>query len=158
MRSTASLRTPRHAPLLALPVDPQVLQRLFEAAHAAPSVGLSQPWRLVRITRPELRQRIYTWCRRSGCVLLTRSENAVGSFLRLKVEGVLECGELLVVAVRDGGDTESSAGAHCRRWTWHDGLRHTESMACCARRRAGHGVVSMFDPQALAGSWAFHRT
>jgi len=30
-------------------LDEAVLQRLLEAAHAAPSVGLMQPWRFVRI-------------------------------------------------------------------------------------------------------------
>ena len=31
-------------------VDADVLARLLAAAHAAPSVGLMQPWRFVRIT------------------------------------------------------------------------------------------------------------
>ena len=30
------------------------LQRLLQAAHCAPSVGLMQPWRFIRITQPTL--------------------------------------------------------------------------------------------------------
>ncbi|MCP5015378.1 MAG: hypothetical protein GY938_08845 [Ketobacter sp.] len=30
-------------------VEPAVLQRILEAAHMAPSVGLMQPWRFIRI-------------------------------------------------------------------------------------------------------------
>jgi cob(II)yrinic acid a,c-diamide reductase (EC 1.16.8.1) len=35
------------------PVDSATLLRLLGAAHQAPSVGLMQPWRFIRITRPE---------------------------------------------------------------------------------------------------------
>src|SRR5689334_20063374 len=40
-------------------VDEQVLARLLQAAHAAPSVGLMQPWRFIRITDDSLRRRIH---------------------------------------------------------------------------------------------------
>jgi 5,6-dimethylbenzimidazole synthase len=36
------------------PVDPAVLKRLLAAAHQAPSVGLMQPWRFIRITDSKL--------------------------------------------------------------------------------------------------------
>ena len=39
-------------------VEPDVLMRVLQAAHHAPSVGLMQPWRFVRITDAGLRQRI----------------------------------------------------------------------------------------------------
>lgn len=39
-------------------VAPELLSRLLIAAHQAPSVGLMQPWRFVRITRAELRTAI----------------------------------------------------------------------------------------------------
>ena len=39
-------------------VAPELLARLLEAAHQAPSVGLMQPWRFIRITQRDLRQRI----------------------------------------------------------------------------------------------------
>ena len=39
-------------------VPPEVLARLLEAAHHAPSVGLMQPWRFIRISDRALRGRI----------------------------------------------------------------------------------------------------
>lgn len=40
------------------PIDDAVLDRLLQAAHAAPSVGLSQPWNFLLIRSPDQRARI----------------------------------------------------------------------------------------------------
>ena len=40
-------------------ISEDVLVRLLQAAHAAPSVGLMQPWRFIRITDPALRRDIH---------------------------------------------------------------------------------------------------
>ena len=37
-------------------VSDDVLARLLQAAHAAPNVGLMQPWRFIRITDGQLRR------------------------------------------------------------------------------------------------------
>lgn len=50
-------RDMRH--FLPSPVLPQVLQKILQAAHHAPSVGLMQPWRFIRITNNQLRQAIH---------------------------------------------------------------------------------------------------
>ena len=47
-------------------VAPELLSRLLEAAHQAPSVGLMQPWRFIRITDRELRGKIQGLWKRSG--------------------------------------------------------------------------------------------
>ena len=39
-------------------VAPELLRRLLEAAHQAPSVGLMQPWRFIRISDRALRRQI----------------------------------------------------------------------------------------------------
>jgi 5,6-dimethylbenzimidazole synthase len=76
-----------------------VLARLLAAAHAAPSVGLMQPWRFVRITDAGLRTRLHALVdeerRLTADALGARSDE----FLALKVEGILDCAELLVVAL-----------------------------------------------------------
>lgn len=85
-------------------VDEQVLARLLAAAHAAPSVGLMQPWRFIRITDAALRRRIHALVEqerpRTAAALGERAQE----FLALKVEGILECAELLVVALGDDRD------------------------------------------------------
>ena len=97
-------RDMRH--FLPLSIEPQILQRLLEAAHAAPSVGLSQPWRIIRITHLELRRQIYGLVQQERLRTADALNQRKDEFLRLKVEGILECGELLVVGVCDGGSTE----------------------------------------------------
>ena len=134
-----------------LPVDPQTLRRLLDAAHAAPSVGLSQPWRFIRITRPPLRRQIHELVQqerqRTAEALKERGEE----FLRLKIDGVLECGELLVVAVRDGGDREVFGRRTLPEMDIASAACAIQNLWLAARAEGlGMGWVSIFDPQALA--------
>jgi 5,6-dimethylbenzimidazole synthase len=86
-------------------VPEDVLARLLHAAHSAPSVGLMQPWRFIRITDPGLRTRIHAIVDEERL----RTAEALGpradEFLALKVEGILECAELFVVALCEGRQT-----------------------------------------------------
>ena len=132
-------------------VAPELLARLLQAAHQAPSVGLMQPWRFIRITRPELRESIHALVEAER----VRTAEALGersdAFMRLKVEGIRDCAELLVAALMDG------RGAHVfgRRTLPQMDLA---SLACAlqnlwlAARAEGLGMgwVSLFDPVALA--------
>ena len=132
-------------------VSPEVLARLLEAAHQAPSVGLMQPWRFIRITRPALREAIHGLVEeergRTAEALGERSDE----FMRLKVEGIRDCAELLVVALMDGRE----AHVFGRRTLPEMDLA---SLSCAiqnfwlAARAEGLGMgwVSLFEPQALA--------
>jgi 5,6-dimethylbenzimidazole synthase len=132
-------------------VAPEVLARLLEAAHQAPSVGLMQPWRFIRITRLALREAIHGLVEeergRTAEALGERSDE----FMRLKVEGIRDCAELLVVALMDGRE----AHVFGRRTLPEMDLA---SLACAiqnlwlAARAEGLGMgwVSLFEPQALA--------
>jgi len=132
-------------------VDPQTLRRLLDAAHAAPSVGLSQPWRFIRITHAQLRQQIHELVQqerqRTAAALGERGEE----FLRLKIDGVLECGELLVVAVRDGGEREVFGRRTLPEMDIASAACAIQNLWLAARAEGlGMGWVSIFDPQALA--------
>ncbi|HEX5844226.1 MAG TPA: 5,6-dimethylbenzimidazole synthase [Pseudomonas sp.] len=132
-------------------VAPELLGRLLEAAHQAPSVGLMQPWRFIRITRPALREAIHALVEEERA----RTAEALGErsdeFMRLKVEGIRDCAELLVVALMDGRE----AHVFGRRTLPEMDLA---SLACAiqnlwlAARAEGLGMgwVSLFEPQALA--------
>lgn len=132
-------------------VTPELLARLLEAAHQAPSVGLMQPWRFIRITRPALREAIHGLVEEER----TRTAEALGErsdeFMRLKVEGIRDCAELLVVALMEGRE----AHVFGRRTLPEMDLA---SLACAiqnlwlAARAEGLGMgwVSLFEPQALA--------
>ncbi len=73
------------------PVPSEVLGRILGAAHAAPSVGLSQPWDfvLVRDVRTRTAFRDHVQVERE--IFASRlDEERAGTFSRIKVEGVLE--------------------------------------------------------------------
>lgn len=131
-------------------VAPELLARLLEAAHQAPSVGLMQPWRFIRVTSRELRQSIHRLVEEER----VRTAEALGErsdeFMRLKVEGVLDCAEVLVAALMDGRE----AHVFGRRTLPNMDLA---SLSCAiqnlwlASRAEGLGMgwVSLFDPAAL---------
>src|SRR5580700_10279058 len=84
-RVMAMRRDMRH--FLRDPLDDELLSRLLGAAHMAPSVGLMQPWRFIRVRAPRLRASIHALVEsermRTAQVLAEREDE----FMRLKVEG-----------------------------------------------------------------------
>ena len=134
-----------------LPVEPDVLRRLLDAAHAAPSVGLSQPWRFIRITRPELRRQIHEMVQQERARTAAALKERGDEFLKLKIDGVLECGELLVVAVRDGGTQEVFGRRTLPEMDVASSACAIQNLWLAARAEGlGMGWVSIFDPRALA--------
>lgn len=132
-------------------VAPELLGRLLAAAHQAPSVGLMQPWRFIRISQRELRVRIQALVEEER----VRTAEALGersdAFMKLKVEGISDCAEVLVAALMDNRESHIFG----RRTLPEMDLA---SLACAiqnlwlAARAEGLGLgwVSLFDPQALA--------
>jgi 5,6-dimethylbenzimidazole synthase len=147
-RAIAGRRDMRH--FLDRPVAPEVLERLLQAAHQAPSVGLMQPWRFIRITDRQLRRDIHALVdaeRRATAQALGEREQ---EFMRLKVEGILECGELLIAALMDRRESHIFG----RRTLPQMDLA---SVACAIQNLwlaayaegLGLGWVSLFEPDAL---------
>ncbi|WP_321902612.1 5,6-dimethylbenzimidazole synthase [Paraburkholderia tropica] len=83
------------------PVDRATLTRLLDAAHHAPSVGFMQPWRIVRITDAAVRAQLQDAVERERLATADALGKRREEFMKLKVEGMRECGELLVVALMD---------------------------------------------------------
>jgi 5,6-dimethylbenzimidazole synthase len=95
------------------PVDPTVLRRLLEAAHAAPSVGLSQPWDFVVVTDPDLRRDFYKHVEseRSTFAATLEGERAE-TFAGIKIDGVLEASLSVVVTYDSGRGSPNVLGRH----------------------------------------------
>ncbi|GAB3338351.1 5,6-dimethylbenzimidazole synthase [Marilutibacter aestuarii] len=83
-------------------VDPAVLARLLDAAHHAPSVGYMQPWRVVRVTSSRTREALRGIVERERLATADALGERREDFMKLKVEGMRDCGELLVMALMDG--------------------------------------------------------
>ncbi len=132
-------------------VDESVLARLLAAAHQAPSVGLMQPWRIVRVTDGALRQALHDHVelerRRTAEAMGERAEE----FMRLKVQGILDCAEVLVVALGDGRERHVFG----RRTMPHMDLASVscaiQNLWLAARAEGlGMGWVSLFVPDEVA--------
>jgi 5,6-dimethylbenzimidazole synthase len=132
-------------------IDPEVLSRLLHAAHAAPSVGLMQPWRFVRITDAGLRRRIHAIVdderRRTATALGERQDE----FLALKVEGILDCAELLVVGLCDHRERFVFGRRTMPQMDLASAACAIQNLWLAARAEGlGMGWVSIFDPVQLA--------
>ncbi len=147
-RAIAERRDMRH--FLPDPVDPALLQRLLQAAHLAPSVGFMQPWRFIRITDRGLREQVHRLVEDERIATARALGEREGEFMKLKVEGVLECGELIAATLMPGRE-----GHIFGRRTLPE--MDLASIACAiqnlwlAARAEGLGMgwVSIFDPEAL---------
>ncbi|WP_321899629.1 5,6-dimethylbenzimidazole synthase [Burkholderia cepacia] len=132
------------------PVDPAVLARLLRAAHHAPSVGFMQPWRFIRVTDPALRTAIHALVEAERRATADALGERQDEFMRLKVEGVRECGELLVVALADGRERHVFGRRTLPEMDLASAACAIQNMWLAARAEGlGMGWVSLFDVDAL---------
>lgn len=147
-RAIAERRDMRH--FLPDAVDAAVLARLLEAAHRAPSVGFMQPWRFLRIADSELRRKIHALVEQErACTAQALGERS-DEFMRLKVEGILECGELLVAALMDRREQHVFGRRTLPEMDLASVACAIQNLWLAARAEGlGLGWVSLFDPEAL---------
>lgn len=131
-------------------VAPELLARLLAAAHQAPSVGLMQPWRFIRIRDRDLRLRIHALVEEER----VRTAEALGEraddFMKLKVEGVLDCAEVLVAALGEGREQHIFGRRTLPEMDLASLSCAIQNLWLAARAEGlGMGWVSLFDPLAL---------
>jgi nicotinate-nucleotide--dimethylbenzimidazole phosphoribosyltransferase len=71
-------------------VPDDVLHRVLEAAHRAPSVGLMQPWRLIVIRDIATRMAVRRLAQRERLRQADRFDERASEFLDKKIEGIVE--------------------------------------------------------------------
>ena len=150
----AERRDMRH--FLPTPIAPELLTKLLQAAHHAPSVGLMQPWRFIRISDSNLRKQIHQLVddeRIATAQAIGQFENTarMAEFLRLKVEGILDCGELLVATLCDKREQHIFGRRSLPEMDIASVSCAIQNMWLAARAEGlGMGWVSIFDPEKLA--------
>lgn len=131
------------------PLDEEMLAQIFELAHRAPSVGLSQPWRFVRIVSADVRERLASH-------VDERKDDAGGNYAegraelygRLKLHGLREAPVVFAAFCDEQTDKGSGLGSA----TMPEMLRYSCVMAihtmwlAAAARGIGLGWVSIMDP------------
>ncbi|WP_028683144.1 5,6-dimethylbenzimidazole synthase [Pseudomonas chlororaphis] len=148
-RAIAERRDMRH--FVGGTVEPQVLRRLLEAAHQAPSVGLMQPWRFIRISDRPLREQIQQLVEEER----VRTAEALGErsdeFMKLKVEGINDCAEVLVAALMDDRERHIFGRRTLPEMDLASLSCAIQNLWLAARAEGlGMGWVSLFEPVALA--------
>ena len=137
------------------PIPDDLLHRLLQAAHDAPSVGLMQPWRLIVVRNLAVRQQIHKIFLEANREALASYEGErQQSYAGMKLEGILEAPQNLCIAC----DSESGQGHHLGRRTMPETALY--SVVCAiqnlwlAARAEGIGVgwVSILDPDLLRGA------
>ena len=132
-------------------VDPVVLQRILQAAHEAPSVGLMQSWRFVRVLDTGLRERIAELVDAERLATAAALGERGSEFLRLKVEGVRDCAELIVAVLAPDDGTIFGRRTMPRDMALCSLACAVQNLWLAARaENLGLGWVSMFEPLALA--------
>ncbi|MCW2849153.1 MAG: cob(II)yrinic acid a,c-diamide reductase [Marmoricola sp.] len=136
------------------PVDPETVRRVLAAAHMAPSVGHSQPWRFIVVSDPATRDRAARMADEQRLRQARQMDPEAGRrLLDLQLEGIREAPLGVVVAC----DRRTPAGGVLGRATFPDA--DMWSCACAiqnlwlAARAEGLGVgwVTLFEQQDLEG-------
>jgi len=132
-------------------IAPDMLARLLEAAHCAPSVGLMQPWRFIWITEPPLRQQIHALVEQERIATAAALNEREDEFMRLKVEGILDCGELLVVSLMHNREAHIFGRRTLPEMDLASVACAIQNLWLAARAEGlGMGWVSLFEPEKLA--------
>lgn len=137
------------------PVDPVVLRRLLAAAHAAPSVGYMQPWRFVRITDEHLRERLHAHVAAEQARTAEACGERAAEVRALKLQGIRDCGELLVVALCPGREDYVLGRRTMPEMDLCSAACAIQNLWLAARAEGlGMGWVSLFEPESLAAMLA----
>lgn len=129
----------------------EVLRRLLRAAHHAPSVGFMQPWRFIRIRAPELREGIHALVEQERVLTARALQEREDEFMKLKVQGVLDAAEVLVVALPPGREAHVFGRRTLPEMDLASAACAIQNLWLAARSEGlGMGWVSIFDPAQLA--------
>ena len=132
-------------------VAPATLLRVLQAAHMGPSVGFMQPWRFMRLTAPGQREAVAAVVAQEQQATAEALGERKAEFLRLKVEGIQDCAELIACCLMPQRESHLFGR---RTMPYMD----IASIGCAlqnlwlAARAEGLGLgwVSIFDPDVLA--------
>lgn len=149
-RAIALRRDTRHF-LPGRTVPDAQLQRLLQALHQAPSVGLMQPWRVIRITDAALREQIAALVEAERQATAAALGERGAEFLRLKVEGLRDCAELLALVLPPDDGTVFGRRTLPREMALCSAGCAVQNLWLAARaEHLGLGWVSMIEPAPLA--------
>jgi 5,6-dimethylbenzimidazole synthase len=136
------------------PIPQDSLTECFEAFRLAPSVGLSEPWRIVRLATDDARSKAYANFKMQNDKALSGYSGAQAKkYAELKLSGMKEAPEQFAIFCDDSTTKGSGLGAS----TMNEARRYSVVSAIMsfwliARAHSlGLGWVSILDPEQLCG-------
>ncbi|MDQ3059818.1 MAG: 5,6-dimethylbenzimidazole synthase [Pseudomonadota bacterium] len=132
-------------------VPDELLERLLTAAHHAPSVGFMQPWRFIRVRDRALRESMHALVEEERLLTAQALGEREDDFMKLKVQGVLDAAEVLVVALPPGREQHIFGRRTLPEMDLASAACAIQNLWLAARAEGlGLGWVSIFDPVKLA--------
>ena len=126
------------------------LQRLLSAAHNAPSVGFMQPWRFIRIRSRPVRENVHALVEQERLLTAQALGKREDEFMMLKVQGVLDAAEVLVVALPPGREAHVFGRRTLPEMDLASSACAIQNLWLAARAEGlGMGWVSIFCPLQL---------
>ena len=134
------------------PIPNDVLLRVLEAAHTAPSVGHSQPWDFVVIRSDETRERMHQLATEQRDAYAKSLPKArAKQFRELKIEAILETPVNIVVTADSTRGGRHTLGRHTQpQMAPYSSALAVENLWLAARAEGlGVGWVSFFDEREM---------
>ncbi|MFJ3671759.1 nicotinate-nucleotide--dimethylbenzimidazole phosphoribosyltransferase [Streptomyces sp. NPDC090106] len=134
------------------PIPHEVLLRVLEAAHTAPSVGHSQPWDFVVIRSGETRRRMHELAERQrDAYAKSLPKGRAKQFKELKIEAILDTPVNIVVTADPTRGGRHTLGRHTQpQMAPYSAALAVENLWLAARAEGlGVGWVSFFDEREM---------
>ncbi|WP_413806170.1 nicotinate-nucleotide--dimethylbenzimidazole phosphoribosyltransferase [Streptomyces sp. OE57] len=134
------------------PIPHEVLLRVLEAAHTAPSVGHSQPWDFVVIRSAETRRAMHELAmRQRDAYAKSLPKGRAKQFKELKIEAILETPVNIVVTADPTRGGRHTLGRHSQpQMAPYSSALAVENLWLAARAEGlGVGWVSFFDEREM---------
>ncbi|MER6525928.1 nicotinate-nucleotide--dimethylbenzimidazole phosphoribosyltransferase [Streptomyces sp. NPDC001508] len=134
------------------PIPHEVLLRVLEAAHTAPSVGHSQPWDFVVIRSPETRHTMHELAmRQRDAYAKSLPKGRAKQFKELKIEAILDTPVNIVVTADPTRGGRHTLGRHTQpQMAPYSSALAVENLWLAARAEGlGVGWVSFFDEREM---------
>lgn len=135
------------------PVPEALVDRCLSVFGLAPSVGLSEPWRLVRVRSVEARAAVAAnFEAANAAALAAQKDERAALYARLKLAGLREAPEHLAVCCDEGTQKGAGLGAGTMPETRAYSVVSAITLFWLALRAEGLGLgwVSILDPSRLA--------
>lgn len=143
------------------PIPDEVLQRILNAAHHAPSVGFMQPWDFMLIRGRPLREQVHQLFVRADQEAAEQFDTARSAqYKKLKLEGILESPlNVLVTCDRARTGPVVLGRTHMPEMDLYSSVCAVQNFWLAARSEGvGVGWVSILDPKALSSLMALPET